>query len=110
MTHEHPTHRDISQAPPRREKRSGLMLFLRYWLPGLICVSGIAYAATRGFDEFGIEVAVAAVAAGSSLWFMNVLLRVGFRGEAERDAEEEARQFLDRHGHWPDEPPPRRGS
>lgn len=81
------------------------MLFLRYWLPAIICLSGIVYMATRGFDEFGIEVAVAAVSAGSSLWFMNVLLRIGFTGEAERDAEEEARRYLDRHGHWPDEAP-----
>ena len=43
------------------------------------------------------------VAAGSSLWLMNLLFRVGVSGERERDAEDAARAYFDRHGRWPDE-------
>ena len=31
------------------------------------------------------------------------LLRFGFRGDLEREREEEARRYYDRHGRWPDE-------
>jgi hypothetical protein len=91
--------------PPNR---SPLMLFLRYWLPGLICAVGMIWGVARGFDELGLEIAVLLVAAGSSLWLMNILMRVGIAGDKERDAEDEAREYFDRHGRWPDEEPPAR--
>lgn len=80
--------------------------FLRHGLPALICAVGIVWGAARGFDEQGLEIAVLLVSAGSSLYLMNLLLRVGFSGDRDRDAEDEARAFFDRHGHWPDEEPP----
>ena len=79
------------------------MTFLRYGLPGLVCLVGIVWGAARGFDSLGVEIAVLLVAAGSSLWLMNVLFRVGESGEQERDAEDEARAYFDRHGRWPEE-------
>jgi hypothetical protein len=79
------------------------MQFLRYWLPGLICVVGIVWGFALG-GELGLEIAVLLVAAGSSLWLMNVLMRVGISGDRERDEEDEARAYFDRHGHWPDDP------
>jgi hypothetical protein len=78
--------------------------FLRYWLPGLICAVGVIWGMARGMDEMGLEIAVLLVAAGSSLYLMNLLFRVGVAGEQERDAEDEARAFFDRHGRWPDDP------
>jgi hypothetical protein len=81
------------------------MTFLRYGLPALICVVGIAWGLARGFDELGLEIAVLLVAAGSSLWLMNLLMRIGISGDRDRDAEDEARAYFDRHGHWPDEDP-----
>jgi hypothetical protein len=77
--------------------------FLRYGLPGLICAVGVVWGLARGFDELGLEIAVLLVAAGSSLWLMNLLMRVGIAGDAERDAEDEARAYFDEHGVWPDE-------
>lgn len=79
------------------------MTFLRYVLPGLICLVGIVWGAARGFDALGLEIAVLLVAAGSSLWLMNVLFRIGVSGDRERDAEDAARAYFDRHGRWPDE-------
>lgn len=83
-----------------------LLTFLRYGLPSLICVVGVGWGVARGFDEIGLEIAVLLVAAGSSLWLMNVLMRVGIAGDAERDAEDEARAYFDEHGVWPDEAEP----
>jgi hypothetical protein len=83
------------------------MSFLRYWLPASICAVGIAWGVARGFDELGLEIAVLLVAAGSSLWLMNLLMRVGIAGDSERDDEDEARRYFDEHGVWPDEPEPK---
>ena len=79
------------------------MFFLRYVLPVLICTVGLALGFARGFDELGLEMAVLLVAAGSSLYLMNLLLRVGISGDRERDEEDAAREYFDRHGRWPDE-------
>ena len=79
------------------------MRFLRYGLPGLICLIGVVWGFARDFDELGLEIAVLLVAAGSSLYLMNLLMRLGISGDRERDAEDEAREYFDRHGRWPDE-------
>ncbi|MCW2990391.1 MAG: hypothetical protein JWM73_985 [Solirubrobacterales bacterium] len=95
----------MSSSPPP-SGRSPLMLFLRYWLPGLICAVGMIWGVARGFDELGLEIAVLLVAAGSSLWLMNILMRVGIAGDSDRDDEDAARAYFDKHGRWPDEEPP----
>ena len=66
------------------------------------------YAKCAKWLELGLEIAVLLVAAGSSLWLMNLLMRVGISGDRERDAEEEARAYFDEHGVWPDEDRARR--
>jgi hypothetical protein len=80
-----------------------MMVFLRYVLPGLICLAGIVIGFAFGWDETGIEACLAMFAAGSSLWLMNVLMRVGIAGDRERDREDEARAYFDKHGRWPDD-------
>lgn len=79
------------------------MTFLRYGLPGLICAIGIVWGVARNMDETGLEIAVLMVAAGSSLWLMNLLIRVSIADDKDRDAEVEARAYFDEHGVWPDE-------
>ena len=43
--------------------------------------------------------------AGTAVLLLNVLYRIGVEGDKERDTEQSARDFFDKHGHWPDEPP-----
>jgi hypothetical protein len=43
------------------------------------------------------------VGAGLALLFLNVLFRMGAKGDEERDREEAAREYMATHGHWPDE-------
>jgi hypothetical protein len=33
---------------------------------------------------------------------LNVLYRIGVQGDKERDREDEARAYFDKHGRWPD--------
>jgi hypothetical protein len=86
------------------------VLFLRWWLPAIVCLVGVAIAIVTKFDGEGLDALAAFVGAGSSIWLMNFLWRMGVSGEDERDKEAAARDFLTEHGHWPDEPAPDHGS
>ncbi len=85
-----------------------LVLFVRWWLPAIICLVGVAIAIDMKFDGEGLDALAAFIGAGGSIWLLNFLWRMGISGEDERDAEAAARDFLTEHGHWPDEPGPDR--
>ena len=82
------------------------MRFVRVWLPVAIVVGGIVAIIATGGSLSGWEGGVAIIAAGASVWLLNVIFRVGVQGERDRDAEDAARVFYDEHGYWPDEAPP----
>ena len=79
--------------------------FIRYWMPGLICLAGIL-AMIFGPEESRAEGGGAIFAAGLSIYLVNILFRVGASGDRERDDEQQARDFYGKHGFWPDERPP----
>jgi hypothetical protein len=54
---------------------------------------------------FGVEGFAMATGGGLSVLMLNFLYRLGVSGDREREAEEEARAYFDRHGRWPDDPP-----
>ena len=79
---------------------------VRFWLPLGICTIGIVMllvALVRQDDIWG-EGGALVLSAGLSVWLLNVLHRVGVRGDRERDREVEARRYFDEHGRWPDDP------
>jgi hypothetical protein len=82
------------------------MRVVRVWLPVAIVVGGIIAIIATGGSLTGWEGGVAIIAAGISVWLLNVIFRVGVAGERERDAEDAARDFYAEHGYWPDEVPP----
>ena len=84
-----------------------MMRFVRFGLPILICVGGIVAIAIEP-NRNGLEGGILIVSAGLSVWLLNWLYRVGVAGERERDAEDDAREFFDQHGVWPDEVTPQR--
>jgi hypothetical protein len=79
------------------------MKVVRTWLPAAIIVAGLIAAAATGFSETGLEGGALLVSAGLSVWLINLLYRVGVRGDRERDAEDRARAYFAEHGRWPDE-------
>ena len=82
-----------------------MTLFVRWILPAAICLAGVVMMiAAPGIVEAGAMV----VGAGLSVWLLNVLYRVGVTGDRDRKTEDDARDFFDEHGHWPDEQPPGR--
>jgi hypothetical protein len=52
---------------------------------------------------FGVDGFAMAAGSGFSVIMINYLFRLGFRGDEEREHEEEARRYLAEHGHWPDQ-------
>ena len=80
---------------------------VRYALPAAIVLAGVlALILNRSIN--GLEGLAMGIGVAGSVLLLNVLYRVGVSGDAERDREAEARDYLDAHGHWPDEPPDRR--
>ena len=83
------------------------MRFVRLGLPLLICLGGVVAIVVEP-NRNGLEGGILIVSAGLSVWLLNWLYRVGVAGERERDEEDDARAFFDRHGVWPDEITPER--
>jgi len=85
-----------------------ILRIVRIWIPVAILVAGVGLVIARGGDETSFEGAAALWGAGLSVALLNWLHRVGVSGDVAREDEDRARTFFERHGHWPDEPPPRR--
>ena len=79
------------------------MKLVRTWLPAAIIVAGVGVAAATGLSETGLEGGALLISAGLSVWLINLLYRVGVKGDRERDEEDRARAYFDEHGRWPDE-------
>ena len=75
---------------------------VRYGIPLVLLVVGVVVGATAG--RVGIAAGALFFSAASAVLLLNVLYRIGVQGDRERDTEQEARDFFDQHGHWPDEP------
>ena len=81
-----------------------LTRFTRYWLPAIVVAVGVVAMAV-GPSDGGAEGGAAIIGAGLAIWVINVLYRIGASGDRERDDEERAREYYDRHGRWPDDQP-----
>jgi hypothetical protein len=78
------------------------LLAIRYGIPLVLLVAGVIVSATAG--GVGLAAGALFISAGSAVLLLNVLYRIGVEGDKERDREESAREFFDKHGRWPDEP------
>jgi hypothetical protein len=80
------------------------VIWLRYGLPAVLVLAGfvVLFVADEGnkWDGFAM-----CVGAGLAVLLMNVLFRLGAKGDEERQAESDAREYLAKHGRWPDEEP-----
>jgi len=73
---------------------------IRYGIPLALLVVGTIVTATAG--HVGVAAGALFFSAASAVLLLNVLYRIGVEGDKERDREEEARAYFDRHGRWPD--------
>ncbi len=79
---------------------SWLLRTIRYILPAAVTTAGLVVMAMG--SETDLEGGASIVSAGLAIFFLNWLFRIGVTGDRERDAEDAAREYFDRHGRWPD--------
>jgi len=72
---------------------------IRYVLPAVVTIAGLVMMALGG--ETDLEGGASLVSAGLAIYFLNWLFRLGAKGDRERDAEQAARDYFNRHGRWP---------
>jgi hypothetical protein len=94
---------DSRQAP--EDSNSLLLRFVRLWLPLMIIVGGLIVGIVGG-SLTAWEGAGLIMSAGLSVWLLNILFRVGVRGDRDRSREEEARDEYERTGVWPEDDRP----
>ena len=75
---------------------------VRYWLPIALVVAGIVSLFVID-DSDRNEAFSMLVGSGLSVALLNVLFRYGSKGDRERQAEDDAREYYAQHGRWPDE-------
>jgi hypothetical protein len=75
---------------------------VRYGIPLLLFVAGTVVVFTSG--RLGVAAGAMFVSAATAVLLLNLLYRIGVEGDKERDREQDARDFFDEHGRWPDEP------
>jgi hypothetical protein len=80
------------------------VIWVRYVLPAVLCVAGVVLLVAFP-GSIGVEGFAMCVGAGLAVLLMNVLFRFGAKGDDERQAEDDAREYFSAHGHWPDEKP-----
>jgi hypothetical protein len=77
---------------------------LRWWIPLALTLVGVVILVADDFNTTGADAFAAFAGAGSSIWLMNFLWRLGISGDDDRDREALDRVYLAEHGHWPDQP------
>ncbi|MFZ0386807.1 MAG: hypothetical protein WAL22_14165 [Solirubrobacteraceae bacterium] len=90
---------------PAAARRTGTFtLFVRYGIGWIMVVAGFVLLVLNP-GGFGVEGFSMSVGGGLSVLLLNWMFRLGVSGDRERDREEQARRYLEQHGHWPDEEP-----
>jgi hypothetical protein len=75
----------------------------RFALPVAMGVVGIALAIAGGGRGSLAAAGVVLAGFGLMVWMLNWLFRMSVSSNRDREREEEAREYFDRHGHWPGE-------
>ena len=88
----------------RRERRHRqLMIGVRYGVPLAIFITGVVVWGVVSDREVAIEIGAMFWGVAIAVFLLNFFFRMGVSGDRDRDREQEARDYFDEHGHWPDE-------
>jgi hypothetical protein len=88
----------------RRERRHRvLMIGVRHGLQAAIALVGVVVFAAASDREVAIEIGCMFWGVAIAVWLLNFFFRMGMAGDVDRDREQEARDYFDAHGRWPDE-------
>jgi hypothetical protein len=91
---------------PTRGVGHVLLSATRLWLPLAIAVVGIIGIVVGHGTAPAAGAGVGLIIVGIIVWMVNWMFRMSVESNREREVEEEAREYFDRHGRWPDEDRP----
>lgn len=97
----------MASSTSRRPRWRDPLYLVRWVLPVTVILAGLVVLVVRR-DSLGLEAFALFTGAGLSIWLLNFLYRLSVSGNRDREDEDRARTFFDKHGHWPDETPPSR--
>jgi hypothetical protein len=83
-----------------------LLAATRLWLPLAIGALGVAGLVVGHGSTPAAGAGVGLIIVAIMVWMINWMFRMSVESNREREVEEEAREYFDRHGHWPDEDGP----
>lgn len=76
----------------------------RVWLPLAIGIAGVVLIVLgHGNDDTLAAAGVSLLIVALIVWMINWMFRLSVQSNRERDEEERAREYFDRHGRWPGE-------
>ncbi len=75
----------------------------RVWVPALIAIAGVVGIVIGHGKSAAAGAGVGLVIVALIVWMINWMFRMSVESNRDRDREEEAREYFDRHGRWPDE-------
>jgi hypothetical protein len=87
----------VSRAPGR--DRSPAVVAVRYVLPAAIVLAGLVLTVVGSDTAAGAGVVLIGV--GFLVALGGALMRLSIESNRDREREEEARRYFDRHGRWP---------
>jgi hypothetical protein len=71
---------------------------VRYGIPAALFIAGMVVWGTGS-----VAIGAMFISAATAVLLLNLLFRIGVEGDRERDREDAARAYFDRHGRWPGE-------
>jgi hypothetical protein len=81
-----------------------LLTFTRYGIPLALAAVGLAaIVIEHGKDDATSAAGVSLIVAALIVWMINWMFRMSVSSNEDRRREEEAREYFDEHGKWPDE-------
>ena len=75
----------------------------RVWIPVAIGIAGVVGIVIGHGTQAAAGAGVGLIIVAIIVWMLNWMFRMSVESNRERDREEEAREYFDRHGRWPDE-------
>jgi membrane protein implicated in regulation of membrane protease activity len=85
--------------PPMRM----LLAATRLWLPVVIALAGVVAIVVGHGNSPAAAAGVGLLIVAVIVWMVNWMFRMSVESNRDREREEEAREYYDRHGRWPDE-------